>query len=200
MQEAIERDGEAIRLSRKVGVLQAVILGLPVSGVPAVGLLARLPYSLPPIGLNTASVYLILLAGIGMTSLLALRLETGRLGLWLDRAVLGFVLFGFCYIILSLLYVVPVEVPSLDKIIYNSVGFERSAFANAHLADMSDMEMLIARGPSEEEVEKLYTQRSLIAVRSSLILSYVAGLGCLNFAIGCLARWRYEAPTPSKTG
>jgi hypothetical protein len=56
---------------------------------------------------------------------------------------------------------------------YVAVGFERRNFTDPHLRDGSDWDLLRYRGLSDEDVQFLWTQRSIIIARIVLVMSYL---------------------------
>jgi hypothetical protein len=64
-----------------------------------------------------------------------------------------------------------VDVPSRGTSAYVSVGYQRTAFADQTFGLASDWEMLQARGTSEEEIQRLWTAKSLIVARLALYSS-----------------------------
>jgi len=69
-------------------------------------------------------------------------------------------------------YVRKVDIPTIGRAAYVSVGYQRSEFANQNFASLTDEEMLRQRGLTEEEVRKLWTHMSLLAVRVILFFSW----------------------------
>ena len=83
--------------------------------------------------------------------------------------ILWFLAFIGCalYLAATARFVRIVPIPTLHDSIAVSVGFERTAFAKA-LGEASDFDLLRLRGPQEEEIQKLWTFRSLILARLAL--------------------------------
>lgn len=82
-----------------------------------------------------------------------------------------------------------VSIPLLDgSILSVTVGSQRTRFAKENFPDKSDAEMLMARGPYENEVRKLWTEESIILIRTVLFGSYLAALVFTNLSIGLIAR------------
>jgi hypothetical protein len=77
-----------------------------------------------------------------------------------------------------------VSIPSEHRAIAVSVGFERTDFARRNFSSSSDIEMLRDRGLVEEEIERLWTVRSLLSARLTLYLCY---LGCVMSLVGFLS-------------
>jgi hypothetical protein len=64
-----------------------------------------------------------------------------------------------------------IDIPTRETSLYVSVGYQRTAFADQTFPSASDGEMLRARGASEEEIGRLWTEKSLIIARLLLYLS-----------------------------
>lgn len=64
-----------------------------------------------------------------------------------------------------------IDVPTREMSIYVSVGYHRTAFADQTFGLATDWEMLRARGTSEEEIGRLWTEKSIIIARLGLYLS-----------------------------
>jgi hypothetical protein len=76
-----------------------------------------------------------------------------------------------------------------------SIGFERTEFAKKNYGDNNDIEMLKAYGPREEEIQKLWTYKSLIEARVSLWLFYTLTITAFVwlFSVGTLQHSMEEA-------
>lgn len=68
-------------------------------------------------------------------------------------------------------FVRQIDVPSLKMSVHVSVGYQRTQFADQTFGTSSDWAMLQARGTDEEEIERLWTQKSVITARLALYLS-----------------------------
>jgi hypothetical protein len=77
------------------------------------------------------------------------------------------VYFGLCF-----RYVRRVDIPTLGRSIYVSVGSQRSEFASQNFGSMTDEDMLRQRGLADEEVRRLWTECSVMRVRLGLLLSW----------------------------
>jgi hypothetical protein len=80
-------------------------------------------------------------------------------------------LFLIAYLSAYQRFVRRIDVPSLGTFEYVSVGYQRTAFADQTFGSASDWEMLKARGTSEEEIERLWTPKSLTIARLALFFS-----------------------------
>lgn len=78
-----------------------------------------------------------------------------------------------------------VAVPSVGTQIYVSVGYQRTDLAKRVYPGWNDWEMLHDRGPSEEQIQALWTGGSVFSVRAGLWLGYTL---CCEFfvAVWCL--------------
>lgn len=91
-------------------------------------------------------------------------------------AVLTALLPMVIYVCLSFRFVRTVEIPSMQTAVQVSVGWKRTEFAAENFEGEGDWELLRARGPSEEEIWRLWTPTSLIVSRLALYTSYLASL------------------------
>ncbi len=102
-------------------------------------------------------------------------------------------LLGFCALIsLYVPYVRHVAVPSVKLEVPVSIGFERTDFALRTYPGWNDWEMLHDRGPWEEQIHVLWTQRSIIVVRALLWVTYSLTLSCF-LSIASLAVYQHAA-------
>jgi hypothetical protein len=90
------------------------------------------------------------------------------------------------YLAVATRFVRIVPIPTLQDSIAVSVGFERTPFAKA-LGEASDFDLLRLRGPEEEEIQKLWTFRSLILARLALWTFYCGVISAFVgiFSLGC---------------
>ncbi len=87
--------------------------------------------------------------------------------------------FFVCYLGLYSRFVRQVDISSAAKTVYVSVGYDRTPLAARSFPEMSDEEMLVQRGPYEDQIQLLWTARSLLVVRIGLSVSYCAFLMCV---------------------
>lgn len=85
------------------------------------------------------------------------------------------------FFILSQRFVRHIAVPTRNVELVVSVGYERTDFAQKTFGPATDWELLRYRGINEEEIQRLWTSRSIILVRLGLFVSYMA------FLIGALS-------------
>jgi hypothetical protein len=83
-----------------------------------------------------------------------------------------------------------IPVPSENKQVLVSVGYQRTEFAGLTYDKSSDWEMLHSRGPWEEQIQKLWTQRSISIVRFGLWSLYTVSLAFL-LSVVSLAAYRH---------
>jgi hypothetical protein len=76
------------------------------------------------------------------------------------------------YMSLCLLFVRKIDIPTLQRSVYVSVGYQRSEFAKKTFGSMTDEEMLRQRSVEEEEIQKLWTPFSILVVRLALFVSW----------------------------
>jgi hypothetical protein len=90
-----------------------------------------------------------------------------------------------------------VNITAISKSVYVSVGYQRTEFANQTFGSATDLEMLRARGTSEEEIERLWTEKSVIVARLvlyfSCVLTSLALLFLFSFAVA------HDVPRPDST-
>src|SRR5947208_315318 len=69
------------------------------------------------------------------------------------------------YIVFCMWFVRNINIPTLERSAYVSVGFQRTDFANQTFGSISDEEMLRSRGLDDEEIRKLWTAFSIAMAR-----------------------------------
>jgi hypothetical protein len=106
----------------------------------------------------------------------------------IKRVMIGAFVLAVClltaHIALNIGFVRPLTLPGPEGTINVSVGFERTNFAKDHFESVSDWDMLRARGLREEDIQELWTLRSLLLVRVTLFLTYS---GVLVVIVGILS-------------
>ena len=111
------------------------------------------------------------------------------------------VLFVVGYFTLYLKFVKQLPVPSQSTTEVVSVGYERTDFARK-MGDVSDVELLRQRSADEEEIQKLWTYKSIAVARILLWLSYtlsVVSFVCL-FSIAVVQHAFEELQSVAKSG
>ncbi len=134
-------------------------------------------YLFPPLG-NVWRAIAVILAGLVTLILFFVNdasfavSKAGRL-----RALVltfAFALTGACsFLITSHRVVRAVDIPTLGKTITVTIGFERTEFADSISPQMSDWELLHQRGTSEEQIRKLWKDKSVLWARLALFTSYL---------------------------
>jgi hypothetical protein len=101
-------------------------------------------------------------------------------------------------IILHVLFVRHIPVPSVNLDVPVSIGYQRSDLAaKAYPQGDNDWKMLGDAGPREEQIQNLWTHRSIWVVRVSLWLSYTLSLACF-LAVVSLAAYQHSAEEAAK--
>jgi hypothetical protein len=106
---------------------------------------------------------------------------------------LGIVLGPVILIPLYSSFVRRVEIPSVNEEVFVSIGYQQTDFAvqTYPKGKWTDWEMLRDRGPWEEQIQKLWTPRSISIVRVLLWVFYSMPLACL-ISIMSLAVYQQE--------
>lgn len=116
--------------------------------------------------------------------------------------VILMVVFLICVCLLIVLYqpyVRRVPVHSINLEVPVSIGYERTAFALQWYPKSDDWEMLHDRGPWEEQIQMLWTQRSICVVRVLLWVSHTLILASF-LSIVCISVYQHAAEeTPSES-
>lgn len=100
---------------------------------------------------------------------------------------------GVCTLIaLYVLYVRRIPVPSVNLEVPVSIGYHRTDFAFQNYPGWTDWAMLHDVGPIEEQIQKLWTPRSIWIVRALLWISYNLCVGCF-LSVVSLAVYRHAA-------
>jgi type IV secretory pathway component VirB8 len=76
-----------------------------------------------------------------------------------------------------------VELPVKDQQAFVAVGFERQSFSNEHLKEGSDSDLLRYRGLTDEDIKTIWTLRSIVVARVTLLTTYLLVL--LPLIAGC---------------
>jgi hypothetical protein len=153
------------------GVLAAAVAGFPM-------LSKLLPdnwaaYFFPPLGDQSPPVRAAaLVLGAAVTLVVTKR---GRM--WVLVAPLALAAAGLlAFFVLSQLFVRSLPIPGGDAEVVVSVGYERTPYALSRFPEATDWELLRQRGPTEEEIERLWTPGSVVKARLGLYLSYLTFL------------------------
>jgi hypothetical protein len=112
----------------------------------------------------------------------------------------GSFLLGMCFFIgLYGSYVRRAPIPAVNVEIPLSVGYDRTEFAKQQYSEKTDAEMLHDWGSSEEEIQKLWTKRSMAIVRGSLWLSYTLTLACVLAVISIVVYQHAAEESPDES-
>jgi hypothetical protein len=138
----------------------------------------------PPLGNETilAQGFTVLL-GVAVTFLVFLMRDAAVIRIRRRIVNLFFVaVVCFCaYIAAHYRFVRIVEIPSASAEATVSVGYQRSAFSDAAFPGATDSDVLISRGFTEDEINRIWTAKSIWLARLSLISSF---LGCMLSLVG----------------
>lgn len=102
----------------------------------------------------------------------------------------GWLLSVCVLMVLYMNYVRRVPVPAAGLEVPVSIGYQRTDFALRWYPQSSDLEMLHDRGPSEETIQKLWTQSSICVVRVLLWVFHTLSLACF-LSVVCLAVYQH---------
>jgi hypothetical protein len=169
---------------RSVKTLQILLAGCPLLAFSS---LTGSRFIFPPLGdLNT---FVAPLAGIviGLCGAITWLLKSPKATRWLAFAtlILGVVSL-ISYSILFSLFTVTLH-PLHHRPISATVGTERTEFARKTYPGATDAQMVEYHGSRDEDLEALWTVRSLTASRWKLLAGYILMLSCFNLCIGSLA-------------
>lgn len=163
------------------GVLAAAVAGFPVLSTLLPGNWAA--YFFPPLGDQSPPVRaaaLVLGAAVTLVvyfgkDVLAGVKKRGRV--WVLVAPLALALAGLlAFFVMSQLFVRSLPIPGGDAEVVVSVGYERTPYTLSRFPEATDWELLRQRGPTEEEIERLWTPGSVVKARLGLYLSYLTFL------------------------
>lgn len=173
--------------AKSVGVIQGFICTIPLGGRL---LLKQSAFVYPPLGTDTWNFVFLVMVLSGLAACLPWAVSfrkrrTKALLLWCSCLLLGCSVGTYFW--LSQRYIVSVPLPDGGKLSV-SVGSVRTPFAIQNFPGKTDAEMLMARGPYETDVQKLWTEDSIDSVRLRLFLSYLCALMLLNFVVGLIAK------------
>jgi hypothetical protein len=76
------------------------------------------------------------------------------------------------YIVFCMWFVRSINIPTLERSAYVSVGFQRTDFAQQTFGSKTDEEMLRSRGLDDEQIRKLWTPLSLLIARVALFMAW----------------------------
>jgi hypothetical protein len=106
-------------------------------------------------------------------------------------ALLFGILLSCSHVALHMRFVRKLELPR-ESAVWVTVGYQRTPFAQSTFGDATDWELLRDRGFDEEEVNRLWTWRSLCIARLALLLTYfgVVASAMVMFSLGVLEELR----------
>lgn len=97
----------------------------------------------------------------------------------LPAVLMGTMAVSACALLLLYVpYVRRVPVPAVNLEVPVSIGFERTQFAHQTYQQSTDWEILHSVGPTEDEIQKLWTTRSICVVRLFLWIFYTLTISC----------------------
>jgi hypothetical protein len=172
-------------------ILASVSFIFPLLGACAPDSNAFIEYLYPPLGdiqrlaLSITSGFLILITYL-VFSISPLARKVRLRVIMIVLAV--FLLFGSLLMVVAERFVKRVQIGEHQETLL-SIGYQRSDFAIRNYAQSSDEEMLSER-PLEDQIQKLWTRRSINFVRVLLWLSYTLTLGCFLFGASLFAYQR----------
>jgi hypothetical protein len=148
----------------------------------------------PPLGQIQPLAYSASILFIALTPLLAYFLFKQRI----TKAALiasstAALLFFLAYFGFYTAFVRLIDIPTRQTSIAVSIGYARTDFANANFKSESDTDILKARGTEEDQIERLWTIKSIVIVRIALFAAYTLTLVCIVFAISWAVRADLEA-------
>lgn len=137
-------------------------------------------YLFPPLGPSEAFFRVAALVLVALTTLIAyfakdkpfVSSKRGRVNVLVCVFTAALVGVGL-YMVLNWKCVRSIPIPSNAGQIVVSVGYERTTYAHKQLGDATDWDLLRQRGPTEEEIWKLWTSGSIVLCRGGLFLSYL---------------------------
>ena len=158
-------------------------------------------YLFPPLGTvdgigRFALICLGLLMSVGVYFLIYTRHATSPVKLVWIASILAF-LFLTLYLASYQRFVRRIDVPSTGSSIYVSVGYRRTPFAEQTFGTASDWDMLRARGTSEEAIEQLWTETSLMISRLCLFFSCSLSMLALLFIFNFVVTYSPKISLPS---
>jgi hypothetical protein len=152
-------------------------------------------YLFPPIG-DVATTAKLGLIAFSIAAMFCAYLLIGfaRMRLIILSAVAASLICFVAYLVLSTLFIRTVEDPVGKTSIRVTVGYEHTEFAKKNFPDANDWEMLRQRGLVEEEIERLWTLKSIVIARILLVATYYATFLAWIFAFSCVVSWDLTRP------
>jgi hypothetical protein len=153
-------------------------------------------YLFPPLGNIWRTIAVILAALVTLILFFAKDVsfavsKSGRLRALLRTFLLAGI--GAClFLVATYCFVRALDIPSIGKTVTVTIGFKRTEFGKSLSPQGSDWELLRLRGPSEEQIRKLWTGGSILLARLALFIAYLVFLlgatatACLAVLFDCL--------------
>jgi hypothetical protein len=76
------------------------------------------------------------------------------------------------YIVFCLMFVRKIDITSIQRSVYVSVGYQRTEFAKQTFGSMTDEDMLRQRGFDDEQIRAIWTEFSILVARLALFASW----------------------------
>ncbi len=184
------------RFKSAIGFLTGVIVAVPLISEFLPTRLGM--YLFPPLGDITWAARIGAATFIILTTFVAYIFVEGngrrRVGL---MYVLGAVFFAL-FLFLTSLFVRMIDIPSRNTSVAVSIGYHRTEFAEKNFPQDDDWEMLRQRGPTDEQVEKLWTPLSVAVAKLLLWVSCVGSWVAWTFTLcfGVLLTFRRNESMP----
>lgn len=98
----------------------------------------------------------------------------------------GIALCACALIVLYVLYVRRVPISSVDLEVPVSIGYQKTDFARQTFPQLTDVEILQRTGPTEDQIQKLWTPHSVCIVRVLLWVFYTLTVACFLSVISLI--------------
>lgn len=139
----------------------------------------------PPLGAETGTYVFMTIVLAGVAAVLPWALPTRKFkALLLISSTVLILVAAIGYHSVTQRYVLKFTVPDVSL----SIGSVRTSFADQYFSGKSDVYMLQAEGPNENEVKRLWTDESVDSVRSRIFASYLSFFTLLNFIVGLISK------------
>ncbi|HEY1463546.1 MAG TPA: hypothetical protein VGF44_09030 [Terriglobales bacterium] len=130
-------------------------------------------YAFPPLG-NTATIGRLGILVLGGALTFIAFWDTPRVNPFKKFLIIGGCAFLslVCYMVAFAHFVKRVDIPASESSVFVTVGYEKTEFAIKNFPSETDSEMLTYRSTDDEQIEKLWTPRSVDIARTLLFFSY----------------------------
>jgi hypothetical protein len=118
-------------------------------------------------------------------------------------AVAGLAFVLLCaYILVYSAFVRRIDIPTRNASVLVSVGYQRSSFARNNFSATTDWELLRQRGFDDDQIEKLWTPKSVTTARFLLFFTYCGALisFVLMFSLGVIWQLHRSAAVSAPVG